>query len=97
MCTLNPANLAQKGDEVLRRYGILFGHLQCRRPLAGRLLIQLRQSRADQYQWQGGAWRNRKLGLASKLALASEEDSRRTPGRTTAEALLGGAAVLPYA
>ena len=26
-------------------------------------------SREDQYQWQGGAWRNGKLGFASKLAL----------------------------
>jgi hypothetical protein len=27
MCPLYPANLAQEGDEVLRRDGILFGHL----------------------------------------------------------------------
>ena len=69
MRTLYPANLAQEGEEVLRRDGILFRHLQRRRPLASRLLIHLRQSRADQYQRQGGAWRNGKLGFASKLAL----------------------------
>ena len=69
MCTLYPANFAQEGKEVLRRDGIPLGHLQCRRPLAGRFLIQLRQGRADQYQRQRGAWRNRAFGLASKLAL----------------------------
>jgi hypothetical protein len=69
MCTLYPTNLAQEGEEVLRRDGILFGHLQHRRPLASRLLVHLRQGRADQYQCQGGTWRDGKLGLASKLAL----------------------------
>ena len=79
MRTLYPANLAQEGEEVLRRDGILFGHLQRRRPLASRLLIHLRQSRADQYQWQGGAWRNGKLGFASKLALGVSYVPRKCP------------------
>ena len=69
MGTLYAANLAQEGDEVLRRDGILFRHFQRRRPLASRLLIHLREDRADQYQWQGGPWRNGELGFASKLAL----------------------------
>ena len=80
MCALYPANLAQEREEVLRRDGILLRHLQRRRPFAGRLLIHLRQSRADQYQWQGGAWRNRKLGLASKLALGDLTQSVRSTG-----------------
>src|SRR4051794_16319169 len=69
MRTLHAANFAQEGEEVLRCDGFPFGHLQRRRPFAGRLLIHLRQSRADQHERQGRSWRDGKLGFASKLAL----------------------------
>jgi hypothetical protein len=67
---LYPATTAQKGEEVLRRDGILFGHLQRRRPLASRLLSTF--GKAERINTSGkeerGAMANSSSRLASSLS-----------------------------
>src|SRR3954447_20284652 len=69
MGTLNPANVAQKADETLRRDPLIFRHLERRGPLFRRLRVQARQRGVDQDQRQGGAGRDRALSITSKFAL----------------------------